>query len=96
MFSIECAHKACIAKKTKEFDFPDKKIIDKIYTHDLSKLIGVVGMKVDGIIKFNWAVVKDWSEQDRYKRHTEEEARDIFEAVAKPKEGVLEWIKQHW
>jgi hypothetical protein len=53
-------------------------------------------MKVDGDIKFNWAVVKDWSEQDRYNRNTEEEARDLFDAVAKPKEGVLEWIKQHW
>ncbi|MBI0577948.1 HEPN domain-containing protein [Neobacillus cucumis] len=28
-YVIECALKACIAKYTKEFDFPDKKLIDK-------------------------------------------------------------------
>lgn len=95
-YAIECALKACIAKKTKEFDFPDKKLIEKIYTHDLTKLLGVVGIRVEENLVVNWAVVKDWSEQDRYKRHTEEEARDIYNAVANPEEGVLEWIKQHW
>lgn len=40
--------------------------------------------------------MKDWSEQDRYKKHTQAEAQDIYEAVADPNEGVLEWIKQHW
>lgn len=48
------------------------------------------------MIEISWSIVKDWSEQDRYKRHTEEEAREIYAAVANPKEGVLEWIKQHW
>jgi hypothetical protein len=73
-----------------------KKLIDKIYTHNLSNLIGVVGIKIEGEVKVNWTLVKDWSEQVRYKRHTEEEAKDIYHAVANPKEGVLEWIKQHW
>jgi HEPN domain-containing protein len=95
-YVIECALKACIAKKTREFDFPEKKLIDKIYSHDLSKLIGVVGISIADEIKLNWAVVKDWSEQDRYQRHSEEEARDIYDAVANTDEGVLEWIKQHW
>jgi HEPN domain-containing protein len=95
-YAIECALKACIAKKTKEFDYPDKKLVDKIYTHDFSKLIGVVGLKVDESIAARWGTVKDWSEQDRYRRHTEKEARDMYDAVANSKEGVLEWIKQHW
>lgn len=83
-------------KKTKEFDFPDKKLIDKIYTHDLTKLIGVVGINIESHVQVNWNVVKDWSERARYGRHTEEEARDLYDAVANPNEGVLEWIKQHW
>jgi HEPN domain-containing protein len=95
-YVIECALKAYIAKKTKEFDYPDKKLIDKIYTHDLSKLISVLGLKVDEDTKFKWSVVKDWSEQDRYKKHTEDEARDIYYAVASQDKGVLEWIKQIW
>ncbi|NMD70152.1 HEPN domain-containing protein [Bacillus sp. DNRA2] len=95
-YVLECALKACIAKKTKEFDFPDKKITDKIYTHDLSKLISVIGINRPDDLDVNWAVVKDWSEQDRYKKHTQTEAQDIYEAVSDPNEGVLEWIKQHW
>lgn len=95
-YVIECALKACIAKKTKKFDYPDKKLIDKIYTHDLTKLLSVVGINLDEDTKIKWTIVKDWSEQDRYKRHVEEEARNIYEAVANSKEGVLVWIKQHW
>jgi HEPN domain-containing protein len=95
-YVIECALKACIAKKTKEYDFPEKKLIDKIYTHNLTQLLSVVGIKVEEQIKIRWTVVKDWSEQDRYKRHMEEKAKNIYEAVANPKEGVLEWIKQYW
>ncbi|MFZ7945895.1 HEPN domain-containing protein [Neobacillus sp. 19] len=95
-YVIECALKACIAKKTKKFDYPDKKLIDKIYTHDLTKLLSVVGINLDEATKIKWTIVKDWSEQDRYKRHVEEEARNIYEAVANSKEGVLVWIKQHW
>lgn len=95
-YVIECALKACVAKKTKEYDFPDKKLIDKIYTHNLTNLLGVVGLKPEGEIGVNWAVVKDWSEQDRYKRHSEIESKDLYEAVSNPNEGVLEWLKQHW
>lgn len=95
-YVVECALKACVAKKTKEYDFPDKKLIDKIYTHNLTNLLGVVGLKPEGEIGVNWAVVKDWSEQDRYKRHSEIESKDLYEAVSNPNEGVLEWLKQHW
>jgi hypothetical protein len=38
----------------------------------------------------------NFRKQDRYKRHTAGEARDIYEAVANPEKGMLEWIKQHW
>ncbi|WP_026574246.1 HEPN domain-containing protein [Bacillus sp. UNC438CL73TsuS30] len=95
-YVIECALKACIAKHTKEFDFPDKKLIDKIYTYNLTQLLKVVDIHVDERIQINWSIVTEWSEQDRYKRHLKEEAKNIYEAVANPKEGVLEWLKQHW
>lgn len=96
-YVIECALKACIAKKTKEFDFPDKKIIDKIYKHDLTQLLSVVGITPPDELQVNWAVVKDWSEQHRYERnHTEIEAKDMYDAVSDPDEGVLEWIKHYW
>lgn len=73
------------------------KIVDKIYSHDLSKLLNVVGIIVPDEVEVNWAVVKDWSEQHRYLRaHTDIEARDLYDAVTDPTEVVLQWIKQHW
>jgi hypothetical protein len=38
---IECAIKACIAKQTKRFDFPDKRTVQDSHSHDLEQLIRV-------------------------------------------------------
>ena len=43
-YAVECALKACIAKKTKRFDFPDKELANKSYTHKLEALVGQSGM----------------------------------------------------
>ncbi|PAV28357.1 hypothetical protein CIL05_17135 [Virgibacillus profundi] len=56
----------------------DKKIVNKIYTHDLTRLLGVIGASRPEQIKVNWSVVRDWSEKDRYIRYTNEETEDIF------------------
>ena len=37
-YAIECALKSCIAKQTKEYDFPDKDEVNKSYTHNLDGL----------------------------------------------------------
>lgn len=96
-YVVECALKAWIAKRTKQFDFPDKQIVDKIYTHDLTKLLSVIGETIPDEVKVNWAVVKDWSEKHRYIRnHSEIDAKDMYEAVSDPEEGVFQWISQHW
>jgi HEPN domain-containing protein len=34
-YAVECALKACIAKRTQEHDFPDKKLVNDSHTHDL-------------------------------------------------------------
>ena len=69
-YAIECAIKVCIAKQVKEHDFPDKQLAIASYTHRLSDLLGVAGLKqklqekeeTDEEFKLNWAVTKDWSE----------------------------------
>lgn len=39
-FAVECALKACIAKKTRRHDFPaDKDYAGKVYTHNLDQLL---------------------------------------------------------
>src|SRR5438067_13809238 len=73
-YAVECALKACIAKLTKEYDFPDKQTVDKSYTHNLSELVNVAQLKdsLDNELKsnrdfeINWNLVKSWSEKARY------------------------------
>lgn len=66
-YAVECALKSCIAKQIREFDFPDKKLINDSYSHDLLKLLRVSGVrhifeedwKANSALESNWAVVKD-------------------------------------
>jgi len=104
-YALECALKACIAKQVKEFDFPNKDLANESYTHNLSKLIGVAGLKqkltkdekLNEEFKLNWAVAKDWSEASRYDCDIEEtKAKDLFDAVTNDKSGIVAWIKNYW
>jgi len=104
-YALECAIKACIAKQVKEFDFPDKQLANASYTHKLSDLMGLAGLKQklqdkelsDEEFKLNWAVTKDWSEEDRYEHTIEEtKAKDFFRAITNETTGILEWIKNCW
>jgi hypothetical protein len=36
--------KACIAKRTQQYDFPDKKLVIDSHTHDLGKLLDLAGL----------------------------------------------------
>jgi len=103
-YVIECGLKACIAKKTKRYDFPDKKVVNDSYTHSIEKLVGIAGlrqylqeeMKRDKNFENSWARVKDWSEEGRYQFIQQKAAEDLFSAASNKKNGVLKWIKQHW
>lgn len=39
-YAVECALKACIAKGTRRFEFPDKKKVESSHSHNLLQLIG--------------------------------------------------------
>jgi len=103
-YSVECALKACIARSTRRHDFPDKDTVIKIYTHDLEKLVVAAKLederraqaKSDPVFRGNWDVVKQWSEQTRYRRHDLEIARKLVEAIGGREHGILAWIKRHW
>jgi len=103
-YVVECGLKACIAKHTKQYDFPDKDTVNASYTHSLTTLVKVAGLKPawdqeikgDPEFEINWAVVKEWSETSRYERHTKKEAQDLYSAITNKNHGVLRWIKQHW
>ncbi|WP_370573987.1 HEPN domain-containing protein [Methanomethylovorans sp.] len=106
-YVIECALKACIAKNTKEYDFPDKKIVTDSHTHDLESLVKIASlrqkltekMENDSDFELNWALVKEWSEAKRYainEGNAKGDSEDIYDAISNNESGVFEWIKQHW
>lgn len=103
-YAVECGLKACIAKKTKRYDFPDRRIVNDSYTHDLNLLIKVSGLQVDLEVEMrrdrdfevNWAIYKDWNETSRYVRHEAQAAKSLYAAVTDSRHGVLRWLKRHW
>jgi len=104
-YAVECAIKACVAKQTKEFDFPNKSIAKDVFTHDLTKLIGLAGLtferdkeaKKNAGFDSNWAIVKDWKEDKRYSIDVSKgEALAFHSAVLDKKDGILSWLQKWW
>src|SRR5262249_24357521 len=98
--------KACIAKRTKRFDFPpNSRTIQQIYTHDLRLLVKSAGLELelkkaldkDKNLEINWAIVVNWDEEGRYLRGlTRKKVQDFRSAIVSRKHGVLTWIKSRW
>jgi HEPN domain-containing protein len=103
-YVIECGLKACIAKLTKRYEFPDKRRVQDSYTHDLEVLVKVANlqpaleaeMKADAQFRVNWGIAKDWDENSRYEKHAKSGAQDLYNAVQEPTHGMLQWIKRFW
>ena len=103
-YAVECALKACIAKGTHRYEFPDRKKVESSHSHNLRELIRVAGLDElrlelagkDADFRTNWDVVQSWSEQSRYRRHRAETARTLLGAVIDRRHGVMRWIKLQW
>lgn len=104
-YAVECGLKACIAKQTRRYDFPDKKVNSVCFTHDLGRLVEVSGLKLalqaeeraNPAFATNWATVKDWSEEKRYQPVVSATAaRDLVDAVTMRRNGVLAWLRKSW
>lgn len=104
-YAIECALKACVARQIREFDFPEKRLVERSYTHNLTQLLEVSGVKVEfeeatrdnEALRVNWSVIKDWSETSRYALDvTEQSAQDMLVAVSDEATGMLPWLKKQW
>jgi HEPN domain-containing protein len=102
-FAVECALKACIAKKTRRHDFPaDKEYAGKVYTHNLDQLLKLAHLEaqlhqdMEGQPKLadNWNIVRDWKVDSRYET-SKLGGRNMTRAVNSV-DGVLQWIKLHW
>jgi HEPN domain-containing protein len=103
-YAVECALKACIAKQTKEHDFPEKGS-GKYYSHDLEDLLGFakLGTELDQALQHNptmitnWRIIRNWSEESRYEAgKTNQEVSDLLNAIEDTKGGLLPWLQHHW
>jgi HEPN domain-containing protein len=103
-YAVECALKACVAKGTQQYDFPDKKLVEKSYTHDVEKLLDAAGMS-DTLksvlaqsrgLKLDWETVREWSEQSRYETKSVQDATALLKAVEDQAGGLLPWIRLRW
>jgi HEPN domain-containing protein len=98
-YAVEFALKIrIIAQLMKSDSFPDKKLAENFYKHELTLLRKLAElddeMDRDAAVSPLWDIVKDWSEQTRYTiGKTEKEATDLYDAIEK---GVLPWIKARW
>ncbi len=103
-YAVECALKACIARRINQHDFPDKDLLLKCYTHKFEVLLDAAELLAErnaeraanAAFDTNWTTLKDWSEQARYRLWTETAARNLYVAVADPADGVFPWIAARW
>lgn len=104
-YVIECALKACIAKQTNQYDFPDLHRVRSSYTHNLNDLLDVSGLlpefnkesKVNPDFENNWVIVKEWNESKRYTSGVSEAfVRQYYLAVTDTRSGVLPWLQKWW
>jgi HEPN domain-containing protein len=98
-YAVEFALKIRIISQLMKSDrFPDKKLAENFYKHELALLRNLAGlddeMDNDAAVRDQWKTVKDWSEQSRYQiGKTDKQATDLYDAIEKE---VLPWIKARW
>lgn len=103
-YAVECALKACVAKRTQLHEFPDRKRVNDSYTHNLQTLLIVAELeepwrdrcRASSAFSTNWKIVRAWSEDRRYVITEAEDARVLLEAITDPSNGVLPWLSKLW
>ena len=103
-YAVECALKACIARETQRYEFPEKKRVNASHTHDLADLVKVAelqdalqaAIKSDPAFRQYWSDVQSWSEQSRYGKHSEDSARELIQAVGDRNHGVMKLGQALW
>ncbi len=103
-YVVECALKACIAKRTRRYEFPDREAVQRSWTHDPTQLLRAAGlqpalerdMRTDKALERYWGIVTGWKETSRYERRSPAEAQALYEAISDDQHGVFRWLQQHW
>jgi HEPN domain-containing protein len=108
-YSVECAVKSCIAKSIRAGVIPERNFEKNFYSHDLNSLAKFAGLISNDILltgpnfvgqartlELNWSIAKTWKETARYATWPRKQAIELIRAIEEPKDGVMEWLQQHW
>lgn len=105
-YAVECALKSCVLSRMihTAWVFQEKWNAEKCRTHDLGKLVELAGLngelnqrlKAGGGFEVSWAFTSAWKVDSRYQSHTENQARELLEAITHPTKGVLPWLQIYW
>jgi hypothetical protein len=108
-YAVERALKSCVLRYQHETGviFQDRmyaKGVTDCWTHDFAKLVKLAGLKeqldvdrgADPNLDQNWTTAEEWSETSRYKLPTQQDARELYDAVTHETNGVLQWVRAHW
>lgn len=94
-FVLECVLKAAIMSKERLDRWPDRGQRREVFTHDLERLAGVLGMRISPAddVAASWAVVTLWRRDHMYVARDipEPVVRSLMEAVFAER-GVMRWI----
>jgi hypothetical protein len=99
-YAIECALKAVIAADFRANEILDRRLVERVYVHDLSKLLNLTGLEDELEAEMNknpelsarWTTITKWSERGRYEIWTEAAASAILDAIDGD-EGLLRWLR---
>ncbi|GAB4469550.1 MAG: hypothetical protein OHK0029_42210 [Armatimonadaceae bacterium] len=104
-YVVECALKACIARRTQADDFPPEDTRRTHYIHSLKDLARTAQLNhlLDTEVSqrtplgTNWETVVKWDVTSRYDANkTQQDAKSLLQAIQHPTEGVLIWLQQRW
>jgi len=101
-YAVETGLKAVISKQFIEGVIPEKRFVEKIYTHDLEALARL-GLAAElnaalGNTSFaaNWSLTTQWSEASRYEIIDLYKAAGLMDAITADPDGIAPWLQQYW
>jgi HEPN domain-containing protein len=99
--AVENALKACIARATQRYEFPDRDRANRVYSHRLEGLLTEAGLRQElrstqPAVREAWAQVMVWQIDVRYVTgRSATEVNEFLRAVV-GRDGVLRWLRQFW
>ena len=99
-YAVELRLKALLADKFAAGAIPDRKFVNRIFTHDLEELIREAGLrdaleaarKAEPAFALHWSFISEWSEESRYDIIAAMKAGNLVAAIEHPRDGILAWL----